>query len=138
MIDAITFNGWRCKQAFCILSPYFAQNPGTASTMKQIRNKLNESSLQDYKFEMTIKQLQFCRQKCLMVIPQPVHQHGTNAALTQENQMVGLLNDLTARKVLTVKQGQIKAFHSLDGNAALKKFNFLVAKGFSTWWRGLS
>ena len=52
-----------------------------------------------------------------MVIPPLVQQHVTNAALTQENQMVGLLNDLTARKVLPVKQGQIKTFHSLDGNA---------------------
>ena len=114
------------------------QNPGTPLTMKQIRNKLNELSLQDYKFEMTIKQLQFCRQKHLMVIPPPVQQHVRNVALTQENQMVGLLNDLTARKVLPVKWGQIKAFHSSDGNAALKKFNSSVAKGFSTWWRGLS
>ena len=44
---------------------------------------------------MTIKQLQ-----CLTVAPPLVQQHVTNAALTQENQMVVLLNNLTARKVL--------------------------------------
>ena len=72
-----------------------------------------------------------------MVVPPPVQQHVTNAAHTQENQMVALLNDLTSRKVLPVKLGWIKAFHSSDGDAALKKFDFSVAKGYSTWWRGL-
>ena len=108
------------------------KNPGTALTMKQIRNKLNELSLQDYKFDMTIKQLQFCRQKCLTVILPPVQQHVTKVALTQENQMVARLNDLTTRKVLPVKWGQIKAFHSLDSNAALTKFDLSVAKGFKS------
>ena len=87
---------------------------------------------------MTVKQLQFCRQKHLKVVLPPVQQHESNAALTQENQMVALLNDLTARKVLQVKWGWIKAFHSLDSNAALKKVDFSVAKGFSTWQRDLS
>ena len=52
---------------------------------------------------MTIKQLQFCRQKCLTVVPPLVQQHVTNAALAQENQIVVLLDNLTARKVLPVR-----------------------------------
>ena len=121
LIDAITVNGWRAKQAVDVVKPMLEAD--SVPSTKQIKAKLWSSTLQDHKLQLAwdlLRELQLKRMNKDNTVAGPVV--GTVGPTNHEAlEITNALNELRAKNKFPVKRYRVQAFDEDNGTRKVLK-----------------
>ncbi len=137
LIDAITVNGWRAKQAVDVVKPILKQHSeaDTVPSTKQIKTQLWNSTLQDHKLQLAfdlLREMELQKRNKDTTVPRAVN--GTVAHTDGEAlEITRALDELKRKKNFPVKRNRVQAFdEDEDGNGKRKVLKKLRLRSSET------